>query len=225
MRLFLIIGFVFFNLCLCGQSRYQAGWLPSINLNKKVSSKWKLNLKLESRQSLKAGVFGAENEVDYEYVLTDLAVVAARKIGLSSTLAGGYLARFREDKMIQRLIQQFAFVQRLSGLRLGHRIASDQTFELDEATEIRLRYRLTFEIPFNGESVDPNEFYLKINHEYLNSFQADEYDLEIRLVPVIGYKFLDKNKLEVGLDYRLSSLLNSPSRNRFWFSTSWYLAF
>lgn len=106
---------------------------------------------------------------------------------------------------------------------MAHRFSSDQTFNSENPRELRLRYRITAEIPLNGQSVDPGEFYLKLNNEYLNSWQDGEYDLEIRLVPLAGFEFTDNNKLEFGLDYRLSSFLDGSSRNSFWFNIGWYL--
>ena len=75
----------------------------------------------------------------------------------------------------------------------------------------------------NGKSIDPKEFYLKINNEYLNAFEDREYDLEIRFSPLLGLKLNERNKLELGLDYRLDSFLENKTRNHFWTSINWYL--
>ena len=90
-------------------------------------------------------------------------------------------------------------------------------------TEYRFRYRATLENPLNGKSIDPKEFYLKINNEYLNAFEDREYDLEIRFSPLLGLKLNERNKLELGLDYRLDSFLENKTRNHFWTSINWYL--
>ena len=75
----------------------------------------------------------------------------------------------------------------------------------------------------NGESIDPKEFYLKFNNEYLNAFERREYDLEIRFSPLLGLKLNERNQLELGLDYRLDSFLENKTRNHFWTSINWYL--
>ncbi|MBX2827536.1 MAG: hypothetical protein KTR22_05205, partial [Flavobacteriaceae bacterium] len=80
-------------------------------------------------------------------------------------------------------------------------------------------------IPLNGQSVDPKEFYFKFNHEYLNAWEQNDYDLEIRAVPHLGYKVSKSNKLEFGLDYRLNSFLNTSPSHRFWTVINWYIAF
>lgn len=207
------------------QSTYQLGVIPSINLNKKLKNDWSLNFKTESRLLLRKGEFNGEDDKDFEYVLTDLSLIAAKKVGLNSRIAGGYLARFRNNEIIHRIIQQYSIVQKLTNFRLAHRFASDQTFSLNESPEFRFRYRLTSEIPLNGQSVDPNEFYLKISNELLNNFQNSEYDLEIRIVPLIGYDITDDNKIEFGLDYRVNSFLNNNTNHRFGLSINWFIEF
>ncbi|MEZ4959262.1 MAG: DUF2490 domain-containing protein [Saprospiraceae bacterium] len=205
------------------QARYQMGLLPSINLNYKLKSNWSLNFKVESRQLLQNGTFDGGSERDFEYVLTDYSLIAAKKVGLNSRISGGYLFRFREGEAIHRLIQQFTITQRLTQLRLSHRLVTDQTFSAGEPTEYRLRYRLATEIPLNGQSADPKEFYLKISNEYLNSMESGEYDLEIRLVPLLGFAITERHKVEAGLDYRVNSFLNQNARHSFWTSLNWFI--
>ncbi len=222
--------FLFF-ICLClsfshetmAQSTFQVGCLPSINFNYKLKNDWALNFKIESRQLLQRGTFNDDSDKNYEYVLTDYSFIAAKKVGLNSRLSGGYLFRFRGGNAIHRLIQQYTVTQKLPLLRLAHRVVADQTFSPREATEFRLRYRLAVELPLNGQSADPKEFYLKISNEYLNSIQNADYDLEIRFVPLLGYAITEKHKIEVGLDYRINSFLNQYARHSFWTSLNWFI--
>lgn len=205
------------------QDTYSLGTLPSFNLNKGLGNNWSLNFKAETRLRFMQGEFGADVPVDFNFQTADFALTASRKTGLNNSLAGGYLIRQRGEQTYHRFIQQFTIVKRFESFRLAHRFSSDQTFNSEEPWELRLRYRITTEIPLNGQSVDPGEFYLKLNNEYLNSWQESEPDLEIRLVPLAGYEFTDNNKLEFGLDYRLSSFLDGGSRNSFWINIGWYL--
>ncbi len=207
------------------QSTYSTGVLPSINFNKKLQRDWSLNFKTETRLRLSEGEFKGEVNNDIDYILSDFSLIGAKKVGLNSRIAAGYLVRFRDNEMVHRAIQQYSIVQRLSAARLAHRIASDQSFFESNSYEIRLRYRLTSEIPLNGQSVDPKEFYLKINNEYLNSFQGSEYDLEIRIVPLLGFDITDTNKIELGIDYRVNSFLNNTTDHSFWMSINWFIDF
>lgn len=218
-----------FSLCLqfsntaLSQSTYQFGGLPSLNLNNKLKNDWSLNFKIESRQMLQKGTYNGNIDKGFEYILTDFSFITTKKVGLNSRISGGYLIRFRDGEVIHRSIQQFAIIQKMPNFRLAHRVVTDQTFSSAEATEFRLRYRLTAEIPLNGQSVDLKEFYLKINNEYLNSVQDSEYDLEIRLVPLLGYAIKDNHKIEFGLDYRVNSFLNNTARHSFWMSLNWFI--
>ncbi len=205
------------------QDTYLLGTLPSLNLNKGINSDWSLNLKAESRLRFMQGEFGGNSTSDMHLQLADFALTTSRKTGLNNALAGGYLIRLRGEETFHRFIQQFTMVKRYESFRMAHRFSSDQTFNSDNPWELRLRYRITAEIPLNGQSVDPGEFYLKLNNEYLNSWQEGEPDLEIRVVPLAGFEFTDNNKLEFGLDYRLSSFIDGSSRNSFWFNIGWYL--
>jgi hypothetical protein len=222
---FLVVLFLSFSFsCIVvAQSTYQFGGLPSINLNYKFKNDWSANFKIESRQLLQKGTFNMNQDKSYEYVLTDYSLIVAKKIGLNARLSGGYLFRFREGEAIHRLIQQYTITQQLSHLRLAHRIVTDQTFSDTDDTEYRLRYRLATEIPLNGQSADPKEFYIKISNEYLNSLQKKEYDLEIRFVPLLGYAATEKQKVEFGLDYRVNSFLKENARHSFWVSLNWFI--
>lgn len=227
-RLLSLFKFIF-SLLLTGssysQSTYQFGILPSINLNKKLQKDWSLNFKTQSRQRIQNGDFRGNHTKEYEYLLTDFSILSAKKVGLNSRIAGGYLIRFRNEEIIHRTIQQYSIVKRKTGFRLAHRIAADQSFSSNQSPEFRFRYRLTPEIPLDGQTVDPKEFYIKTNLEFLNKFQSSDYELEFRLAPLFGYSFNDRNKLEFGLDYRFDSIFVTDPRHSFWTSINWYLNF
>lgn len=217
------IVFIQFLNSASAQSTYQIGLLPSINLNYKLENDWSLNSKIESRHLFQSGKFNGNSERVYNYILTDISMIAAKKVGLNSRIAGGYLIRLREEKVFHRFIQQYTVVQRLTAFRLVHRFSSDQTFSQEEKPEFRLRYRIASEVALNGESVDPNEFYFKLNNEYLNSWQDVDYDLEIRLVPLLGYNLSNNDKIEMGFDYRVNSFLDNTTRHSLWMNMNWFI--
>lgn len=206
------------------QAAYELGVLPSININKAINEQYKLNVKVESRQLLEQGFFKDEVPVIYDYELTDIALLGSKKIG-HNRIAAGYQARFREGKYVHRLMQQYAITQQKYKYKLGHRIATDQTIQSNEKNVYRLRYRISGLFALSGQQIDENEFYIKANHEYLNQLQDNHYDLEIRLVPMLGHQFSKSNKLELGLDYRINSFIEQDSRSRFFIATNWYLSF
>lgn len=207
------------------QLERQIGFLPSVNLNKKFEKGWSLNMKLESRYQTAAYAGGIDELEEPKYLLTDVSLLASRKISLLHTIAGGYLIRIREGELIHRSIIQYVRIGRIGTLRAAHRLVADQTYAEAEKVLLRFRYRIGLEIPLSGEELDRNEFYIKLNHEYLNAFQDRQYDLEIRLVPVAGYNFSDFNKMEMGVDYRLSRFVEGPPRHVVWFTANWFLTF
>lgn len=218
-----ILMAVFLTVAGFAQSTYTLGTLPKFNVNKSLPGGYGVNFKTESRLLFAKGTFEGDWESAFEHGLTEVSLIGSKKAGLANKIAGGYLIRFRDGRIIHRAIQQFSLMSRFNGFRLGHRFSADQSFAGDQKPEIRLRYRLATDLPLNGKVVDPREFYLKLSNEYLNAFQGDDYDLEIRVTPVLGYVFSDENKLEFGPDYRVSSFIGSTTKNSFWFKLSWYL--
>lgn len=206
------------------QESYRTGILPQVNLNMKLSDNWRLVLRAESRQVVASGLFGDPFEFGYDNNLTDLALLTSRRISGTQNFTFGYQMRLAGEKPIHRTIQQYSLVSVHNSFRLGHRFAADQTFEPEETAEYRFRYRISFETALSGQSVDPGEFYFKVNQEQLHGFSGGEYDLELRLAPALGFEFADNNKLEAGLDNRFSSFLNGSLRSSFWLTIGWFIS-
>lgn len=218
MKKHIVVVMVICTSTLFAQNNTRSGLLPALNINKTFENNWRLNTKIESRQQL------FTREWDYQHILTDIGTVVAKKVTATQTVGAGYLIRFRAGGEVNhRFIQQYSWVQPLTSLRLGHRLVTDQTIAPD-ATEFRLRYRINTEIPLNGQDVDINEWYLKINNEYLQSLDQGAYDLEIRFAPYAGYIINKTNRIEVGLDYRMDSFLNASTRFRYWGSVNWFIS-
>ena len=204
--------------CLAQSDNYQLGLLPALNINAKTGEAYRLNAKIESRNTLYQ-----MSSFDSEYELTDVSLVVSKRIGISNALGFGYLMRIDNGELIHRFIQQFNLVTSGDGIKWGHRFLLDQTLINGSADTWRLRYRLSGLLPLNGQSIDPKEFYIKLQNEYLNVFR-DDYDLEIRANVFMGYKFSDANKLEFGMDNRIRNLIARGVNVQSWLRMSWYLA-
>ncbi|MCR9174084.1 MAG: DUF2490 domain-containing protein [bacterium] len=208
-----------------GQNLYQVGLMPSVNLNKKLDSKWEVNVKTEARQYFYQDAFNEPSKIDFQYDLTDFSVIGSRKVGLGKKITGGYLLRVSDASPVHRFIQQFIVTQQLRSFRLSHRFATDQTLSFEEPTEYRLRYRIASEIPLNGQRADLKEFYVKVNNEYLGSMQQPDFYWEVRLIPMLGYTAFEKHKIELGIDYRNRSFLNFvANRQSYWARVNWYIS-
>lgn len=208
-----------------GQGSWQSGLLPALNLSKKLNDSWALNIKGESRVQVSQGDFSGELDEAEGYQLTDVSIQAVRKTGLNNHLAVGYLTRFREDAIVHRTMLQYTQVRRYTGFRLAHRLVTDQTYSEAEPVSMRLRYRITLELPLDGQAIDAGEWYLKMSNEYLNVLQDGQYDLELRLIPFLGYYQNDRCKWELGVDYRLGEFLRTAPGHVFWLSLNSYLRF
>ena len=205
------------------QNRYEIGGLPTLNFNKKITKKWSVNFQYATRHLFKSGDFGGDSNTNYDFILSDYTLLTSKKVGLNNKLTGGLLYRREQGETILRAIQQFTIVRRYANFRLAHRFVTDQTFEDQEDFAFRFRYRLASEIPLNGNVADTNEFYLKINNEYLQLFQGNQYDIEIRFIPMLGYVLKNGQKVEFGLDYRVNNFMNADAEHTFWTGINWFI--
>jgi len=206
------------------QTAYTSGLLPSFGISAPLAERWRLTVRLESRQQLLSGQFGEGLNSDYKNVLTDFIVVPSRKVGSTSTAGAGYMLRTRNGSYYHRAIQQYSMGSKVRSLKVSHRISADQTFSTAEPAEYRLRYRIGTEIPFSGLEIDDRELYGKITNEVLQEVQKGVYDLENRFVAVTGYQFSDSHRLEYGIDYRIASILSSNIKHTFWWQINWQIS-
>jgi len=205
------------------QMQTRVGILPIVNYNYKINKNWDINFRLESRHFVFENNISENSNFKYEYSLSDISALVGRKTGLNSKFVLGFLTRIEPDAVSYRTIQQFIFQTKIESFRVAHRIATDQTFSSNEATEFRLRYRVSAEIPLSGQKLDVKEFYFKFNTEVLNSIQDNVYDLEFRIVPNIGYVINEQHKIELGLDNRFESFINNQTRLISWITINWFL--
>ncbi len=208
---------------ICAQTQTRVGFLPAINYNLKINKSYELNFKVESRHFVFEDNTSRSSNFKYKYSLSDVSALVGKKVGLNSKIVLGVLTRIEPDAVSFRTIQQFIFQTKIENFRVAHRIATDQTFSSSEYTEFRLRYRLSAEIPLSGLKVDVKEFYFKFNTEALNSIQDNAYDLELRVVPNIGYVINERHKIELGLDNRFVSFIDNQTRFTSWITINWFL--
>src|SRR5690606_7744074 len=186
----------------------QIGLLPQLHVDFKAGKDWKVNSKLEGRQLFFQNPY-PEGQSELGFERPELAVVATKSLDAIPSFGGGYLIRRQDGLFLHRFIQQFSITQKLIGSRISHRLRTDQTLEKDEAVQLRLRYRFSWEKPLNGMELDPKEMYLKLNNEYLGILQDTKGNLEIRGLASLGFNLSDDTQIETGVDYRAESLINT----------------
>ena len=186
------------------------GFFPEFQVGYKLSEKLKIIGKIES----------------HFHNLTDFQGFLGSKINPYIDVAAGYQYRVdsRGDNS-NRTIQQISILQVPGNYKIGHRLRADQTYSPFEKNDYRLRYRVSFEIPLEGKSLDPGEFYLLFSDELLYSYQARVSGLENRVVASLGHLSKEKQKFQAGIDYRTDRFFDPDLRHRTWFKFGWYLNF
>lgn len=207
MKYILTLIYLFLLLNLSSQSYSPFGLLPNININYKMKKDWDLTLKAES-YLYQTNVFNIHR--------LDLWFAVSKKISHQSKLRIGYQVLL-DSRQRTRFNQQYNYVKKHNKLKLAHRLSTDQTFWKNNVS-FRLRYRLAQELPLNGENLDSKEFFLKFSQELIGIMETSGLGSELRTGFYIGRKTNDKNKFEIGLDYRL----NYGNQYFLWNTISWY---
>jgi hypothetical protein len=202
--------------------QFHAGLLPEVSVSYKWSDKIQQTVKIESVHEL----YQAESaRFEYAYDQTDIQLFLEGRLNPFIKIAGGYQYRLEGNgDNPHRFIQQAALLQRMTGFRIGHRFRTDQTIYSSNAVKMRLRYRLSAELPLEGQSLDAGEFYLLMSGEPIYSWQDAKSDMEVRFVTSFGYFINNKTKLVMGLDYRLENLLDDPASQKLWLRLGWFYA-
>lgn len=219
---FLLSGLLFSVVEVSAQQFIQSSSVsPDISVNFKLNERYTLNTKVEAfylyfekDNSAKPLWVNKFEGADFQFFLT-------RRLNPFSRAALGFQYGFvPDDPGSYRLTQQYSYISRYRDLILGHRLRSDQTFYTDESTKIRLSYRISLEIPLQGQSLDPLEFFLLVSDEILFANQKSRQSLENRFVFNAGYMFSPSHKLQLGFDLR-SETGNLFTENALLVKISW----
>lgn len=216
MKQIFLFFLLFFSFKFYAQADTDLGFLPKVVLSKKINevSKWV--------HSLEQRTIFYDEKAQFSHNLLDVSSIYSLKTAHNQSFNFGYILRFRNSETIHRTFQHFNILSNYNSLKIGHRFALEQFYQFKKQTTFRTRYRVSLELPLNGERVDVKEFYVKFGNEYLYDF-ADK-DLEIRITPYLGYQVSKKDKVEFGIDYRVGNFINNSTENNFWFRGTWYIS-
>jgi hypothetical protein len=227
-KLFCLVLFWFFlSLKLQAQSnhRFFTGVFPEASLTKKLNDIHKLNFKIENQEVIFDNEDSDSENPQFSHYRTDIMGFFDRSLKPGVSVALGLFHRFQENEDGNRIIQQLALLQKSRVVRINHRFRTDQTFTRNKPLEVRFRYRLSVEVPLQGDEVDPGELYFLSSAESIFSHQGGNFEIENRLVASLGKFFNKTEKLEWGFDYRTDGYIQEGFRTRLWAKISYYYNF
>lgn len=225
MRLLIFFSLSFISLPLFAQTNTQLQWEPSVSYTYKMPNRWSFNTNTMFRSRL-VEYNGEGAEQEFAWTLNETQFFATYSLWKNAKMSGGYAfqSRLTEKQFFDehRLMEQFAFViYALQGKRIANRVRLEQRIR-ESGYQNRLRYRVGFDSPLNGEQLDPGELYGIVTNEVLWTFSSVQQGWENRLFGGIGWFFNQQYKLQTGIMYRVSKVGNRY-RNVLALSTVMYI--
>lgn len=226
MKAFLAIFFLqLIFLVTLGQSSYTGGLQTEIKPTVSFEKGWKLNGKITTRTLLFEGSSEESIRSISVFERSELEMIMTKKVSQENAIGFGYLIRDEEGVFKQRLIQQFSMSKMASTFNYGHRFRFDETFQKDRDVIFRFRYRINFEKDIYTNPAKNKKTYFFAGNEYLPTLEGDDFMMEMRVFPGVGWKLNDKNKIELGLDYRMENLFTKSHAQVFLFNIAWLPSF
>ncbi|MEX0844038.1 MAG: DUF2490 domain-containing protein [Balneolaceae bacterium] len=143
-------------------------------------------------------------------------------------LGGGYYYRYASPLISgyqyeHRFLEQIGFVTFIGDKRIAHRFRAEQRVR-SSSYQNRLRYRLSYDFPLEGEKLDAGEKYLILKNEMMTAFNKDAADAENRASVGLGWFVNQKQKFELGIQYRTQDIFSEGGISHLMLiSTGFYL--
>ncbi len=229
-RYYFFIFIIIFPVCgLFAQEGPFISWQPELSVTWRVQQRWQANIKAVTFNTFREP---DPEQVPWAYSLNnaEISIFGTYRAFVNKSFSLGYLIRWLDPLdetpgFEHRLMAQAGFITSIGVNRYGNRIRLEQRWRPAGLIH-RWRYRLSLDLPLNGEVLDPGEMYLIISDEFLYSFSKRIVDFgENRLNGGVGWLFTGKSKLEISLQYRVSSFLKEERRHAFVMLSTFYLNF
>ena len=221
----LTIGWLFTATLGWAQQGVGLQWEPSTSYTWSLADRWKANTQAAVRQAFAET---SENGTVGEYQLAfgQAQFFATYQWLTTLQISGGYLMRMNEPtqesrSFNHRFTEQVAFLLYFGQKRLANRIRTEQRFR-NSGYINRWRYRISYDVPLNGQQIDPGEKYLIVSNEWLFSFNSQTRSHQNRLYLGIGWVANQKRKIETGLQYRLGGIGTGTLDNTLWLTTGFF---
>lgn len=201
--------FIFLMLYLLSHSFSSMGqtiiWEPGLSYTWTSGPRWNYNIQLETRNKL------YEESATFDFQFYDLEFYGTRKFFNENSFTAGYLHRHKapyDDEQYNyehRFMQQLTLISFLVDNRIAHRIRLEQRIKSEEY-ENRIRYRLSYDFPLQGQSLNSGEKYLVISNELLSTFNAQNISFSNRTYLGLGWYINSKRKFENGVEARFEDI-------------------
>lgn len=197
-------------------------WSPELSYSWKSSDRLGFNAKLS--------VFNSARDLDNDFAIRYIEPQFSFSYGLSpgTKVGGGYYYRWSTPlvdgyQYEHRLLQQIGYVSYIGDRRISHRLRTEQRFR-SSSYQNRIRYRFSYDFPLEGQKLDAGEKYLILKNEAMTAFNKDATDAENRAHVGLGWYFNDKQKFELGLQYRTQDIFSGNGVSHlFLFHTAYYI--
>ena len=181
-------------------------WSPGLSYSWKSSDRWAYYTKVDLFNSLNEA--GSSQFIQH----VEPSLSFAYSWSVRTKIGGGYKYRLAEPfesgyQYEHRFLQQIGFISYFGERRISHRVRLEQRFR-SSSYQNRLRYRLSYDLPLEGERLDPGEKYLILSNEMMTAFNADEADSENRALAGLGWYLNSRRKIELTLQYRTQDIFS-----------------
>jgi hypothetical protein len=199
------------------------GLIPSVLFKKEVNDQLEATISFSSEMNAIEREF-ADKRVTAKVNNLNLEGALSYDADPNLNLAGGFLFRLRDPftgtTAELRPWQQASLLRRVGKYRLRTRLRVEERWRgSDLDFDLRLRYRISADVPLEGQRLDSREFYLNASTEALLTPTRDRafYFWQGRIYLGLGYQFNDRQRLEPALDFRTQKVDETGRRENILF--------
>ena len=187
----------------CQKNLY--AWESDFALNYRLNQ-WKFNSSIGHRTI--ATEFDGEKTIELAFL--ELNQFISTQLAPRLNIAAGYKYRKLEpleypDQREHRTTLQVAYQHNNNPMRFISRIRTEQRFKAS-SNATRFRYRISSDLPLNGNKLDSKEFFMVVSNELLFELENKEGILENRSSIGLGYSITKNTKLQATYTLRAEGL-------------------
>jgi len=190
------------------QAQSNVDWI----FNPEVSYSWKTSDRIG--YTTKLSIFNRIKEFDNRAAVSFFEPQFVMNYSISTRLkiGGGYYYRWSNPfesgyRYEHRFLQQIGYITYIGDRRLAHRFRLEQRIR-SSSYQNRIRYRLSYDFPLQGERLDPGENYIILKNEIMTAFNESEADAENRISVGLGWFVSKKYKFETNVQYRTEDIFS-----------------